>query len=883
MERLPDRPPDVGTYSVQRLVKRVARPYLPDKLFVSLGELRDHFHDSRAALDDVDRLVARLPPSRQPIRCSMSDDEIFFKETARFRGYTEDLVLADDVRSQFPHLQVGDLERDVYYIQRTACEWTTWSVAETVAPELFPFGRERTKLRSDEKAFAARSETGVWNKCGEDDAGSELFVKRQAVRSRLNVREHGAPDPSGDMVFTAAECKALLDLDESTKIRKRDALRRLKDRGSITNAEYDASMPQAMKTDKCYLYSQVLDERSRDALDRLVIVGSKMLEAASIVVNHIVIEQPTVPFSVLVDQTFAKYLVFPWKGGEVPEPIATVLERHPHLARIYPTRDEVDALLDTSAIDQFVQLQGCKLSANCKGHVISNLVDRTKAFCVDLMTQHGFRVRKHHFDSAEGRRYTKSFVWEWIVGGGPEPANLPPAFVAAVNALTDVWGGGQLKDDPGYATAFEIHVRVTPRLNQLPRRKRSPLPKFGIDRQHVRLDARVLEGLCSKAGIAYTSLRDFLNLDRMREWRKDVRKHIRATRGPQARGARSGYGSWSDNILDANIRPTSFETDGVALSICLSWNCEEAIEEARKLPLLGKEVFNTFDEEALSKTAMVGGDPGRVQPITDAYIDQSSNADATDFSSHRLNRAQYHRQSLTDRHTLSRAEYMASRPDLAAAYGGMAELTWKTFDSDALRRATLNYLDHKDLHDAERVSKRNALWKMLIWRRKTSYMDRHANEMVKRWYASKPGAERLIVFYGNGSFAPTGRREKAVPTKAWLERLLKAMKRNAIAGGILMTGEAYTTQMCHKCHGLTAPMEDEERGDHRDLRCCTGACAADFPNNCRGLNRDRNAAINIYKAGLAYIKGEDRPGYLTKAWKEECLRMLAAANRPHQR
>jgi hypothetical protein len=45
------------------------------------------------------------------------------------------------------------------------------------------------------------------------------------------------------------------------------------------------------------------------------------------------------------------------------------------------------------------------------------------------------------------------------------------------------------------------------------------------------------------------------------------------------------------------------------------------------------------------------------------------------------------------------------------------------------------------------------------------------------------------------------------------------------------------------------------------------------------LNRDRNAAINIYKAGWAYIMGEARPVWLTKAWKEECLR---AADHQHE-
>jgi hypothetical protein len=185
-------------------------------------------------------------------------------------------------------------------------------------------------------------------------------------------------------------------------------------------------------------------------------------------------------------------------------------------------------------------------------------------------------------------------------------------------------------------------------------------------------------------------------------------------------------------------------------------------------------------------------------------------------------------------------------------------------------------LDRQPVHRRERASKRQALWKMVLWRRKQSYKDQRAVEMVKRWLGSKPGAERLVVLYGNGGFAPTGKGERAVPTKEWVVRLLHAMKRLNIKGGILMVGEYLTTQMCHKCHALTSEAHNEDGTVNRDRRCCRGACAAGSPNNCRALNRDRNAAINIYKAGRAYLLGEARPEWLTKAWKDA----LIVADRP---
>jgi hypothetical protein len=343
-----------------------------------------------------------------------------------------------------------------------------------------------------------------------------------------------------------------------------------------------------------------------------------------------------------------------------------------------------------------------------------------------------------------------------------------------------------------------------------------------------------------------------------------VRRKIRR-RDPGARGARSGFGSISEAIQDANIRVTSFETDGVGLSVCSSWNDEQAIEEARKLPTLSAADIERFDPE---KTASAGVDPGRAQPITDVVRDPD---DPSTFVSHRITRSQYYRASLFDRRRDAEEAFMAGDDRLRGLYQDMSLLTWKTVDEARFMDMVNLLLDRQPTVYAERRSKRQARWRMVLWRRKTSYKDQRANEMVRRWMASKPGATHLVVFYGNGGFARTGRRERSVPTKEWIVRLLQAIKRLGVEGGILMTGEYLTTQMCHKCHALTSEALNEDGTVNRDRRWCRGACAAGHPNNCRALNRDRNAAINIYKAGWAYLRGEARPEWLTKAWKEMCL------------
>jgi hypothetical protein len=71
-----------------------------------------------------------------------------------------------------------------------------------------------------------------------------------------------------------------------------------------------------------------------------------------------------------------------------------------------------------------------------------------------------------------------------------------------------------------------------------------------------------------------------------------------------------------------------------------------------------------------------------------------------------------------------------------------------------------------------------------------------------------------------------------------------------------MTGSTRITDVCHKCHALTV-------GERNETDCLTGiGVVAAARTKCRLKttaefpNRDRNAAINIYKAGWHTSKGE---------------------------
>lgn len=834
------------------------------RLFVSV----DNVYLAGVPHQDVGHMLARAqrgPAHSRPVACARRDDGSHFIVTARSRLDRQSYITADTVRFAFPNLQVGDLERGVYKLSGSNQVWVQTTSARVALPEMFP--GDKTKLRASDIKHAAFSDALGWTACAVTAPGAVSFVRKDLITERQELKRSGLADPRGDIRFTLAELLLILGVskEDAKGVRMRVHLRTALDQSLITKREYNASMPQAMRTEKCYLYSQVIDPRAREALDALVLLGSEMLLAGSILLNLVAIRNPQMTLTQLTDQTFAKYLVFPWKGGAIPPEIAATLRAHDELWKLWPSKDEVDSILDNIALDNFLQQQGTKLSASSKVHVQAEVEDRVKAHILLLCEGEGCTVRKQTVLTPAGLSIRRTSLWEWLLDGAARPAGLSDNLAASISDFTCLWSGGKLKNLK-YDEMYRLHQRVV----ITARKARSMLPVFGLNRLHVRLDSRVTKGLCQKAGLDFVDLDTFLDISGMRERRRVVRLKIRR-KDKRARGARCGFGSVSESIKDANIRVTSFETDGVGLSICYSWNEEAALEEARKLPVLGAKDIGSFDPK---KTASAAVDPGRAQPITDAVCDPEK---PESFTSHRITRAQYYRASLFDRRRIAEEDFMTGNERLRGCYQEMAQLTWKTVDEGRFMEMVNLVIAQLPTHKEERRSKRQALWNMVLWRRKMSYKDQRANEMIKRWMESKPGATHLVVFYGNGGFAPTGRGERSVPTKEWIVRLLHAMKRRGISGGILMTGEYLTTQMCHKCHALTS--EGNEDGTvNRDRRCCRGTCATGSPNNCRALNRDRNAAINIYKAGWAYIMGEARPVWLTKAWKDECLK--AADHQP---
>lgn len=764
--------------------------------------------------------------------------------------------------------------------------WVKIEDAKNRCPEMFPSGKE-SKFKSDCIVSATLGQSGAWTL---SEGAPQKLVRLDAVKHREDVRS-GMVTDEATMSWNKDEAAAVVFSDAERPDQapaKEVLLRSMLHSGYLTKCEYSASMPQDMINRKMYLYTQVKSLDARDMLEGIVQVGSPMMNAAS-VAHNLLAMTTDMSFEELTDQTFVKYLVFPWKNVDnvVDHRIASLLEAFPSLTQLWPSPAEVDSLFDgeNSALDNFVGLQGAKVTAACKGHVSRNLEDRVRVYVEGQLRLLPDFSCTGTFFTVEGVSFRRSEFWDWALGGEVCPEGVPASVRQCVVDLRLLAGRctGKLScDGLSYESAYALHKYITPFINSEVRynskgevfknKQRSLLPICSIGRVHVRLDQRVLSGLLTRKGLPDQTLDAFLGVHRMQQTRKNIRKKLRSS---GQRGRRSKCGYKVDTLLGTlNRRVTSFETDGVALSVTFSFNGESDVRKRREVPTLARN-----DCEAAgycdSNTHQVGIDPGRVAPLV------AVSHDGTSYSSLRLTRKSLHRRCLFDRMAKQYEEYKSLRPDLRAAYSAMSNVAWKTVDVNVLLNMVDTCTVHADALRAERQSKRNALAAMVVWRRKNAVKDQVVSQFLRKWDVERKalGKKAVIVGYGNASFAPTGRREKAVPTKDLILRFTKAFRRLDISGGVVMTGEYLTTQMCHGCRCLTEEVKDADGHVDRNLRCCRGQCGQGHANNVMLRNRDRNAAINILIALVGWLSSDGRrPDYLTKAYKDKLL----AGWRPHE-
>ncbi len=149
-----------------------------------------------------------------------------------------------------------------------------------------------------------------------------------------------------------------------------------------------------------------------------------------------------------------------------------------------------------------------------------------------------------------------------------------------------------------------------------------------------------------------------------------------------------------------------------------------------------------------------------------------------------------------------------------------------------------------------------------------------------------PGGLSTLVAFGAGADAccTTGFGHGPAPQGRLRRRL--ELTREGVQ--VLMVAEPFTSQRCHACKGqleVVLTRLKQRKRKPKGLReaaapdvCLSGNRRRDVVGvrrcqTCRGAcgepkhwHRDANAARNILEAGLASLRGESRPAYLTKEW-----------------
>ena len=395
-------------------------------------------------------------------------------------------------------------------------------------------------------------------------------------------------------------------------------------------------------------------------------------------------------------------------------------------------------------------------------------------------------------------------------------------------------------------------------------------------------------------------------------WNQASKAARRARRNSKHSKKKASLGWGRYPPRDQGWRATSASTDGVAICVTL----------ARPLPKVPPTCTlpppppphhsggssSPSHEVPSAERHLIATDEGRV-----VLFEAAQKAADGSWVSSRLTRRQYQRWSLQDRHTSVEKQRREERPDLRAAIDSLSQGTWRT---TSLPRFTAMIRIAASVHATLKreyvTDSWHARWRMLLWRRKRMVVMQSFCDTVRK---VAPKGASIAFGAGDASFPSTGRGEKAVPTKSLDYNMWRASRslRGVYDVEFHTLDESCTTMKCHGCHKMLDDVRNNDGYVLRGLKQCRSAqCVAGKPHSLeacgdasagcgtcgrayaplhvdgnrveglavcchavettackeqatRLLNRDRNAARNIWEVLYAEVHGLPRPTYLKKA------------------
>lgn len=670
-----------------------------------------------------------------------------------------------------------------------------------------------------------------------------------------------------------------LKLPKRTKLGKDELVLQAFDAGLITQSECEASFTTNTSTIPCYLYTHVQDPKVRELIESYVLAYSMLYTRGSWLANLACIEHcselhlpesfPTpdscvsIP-SFLTDENLTKHCFLPerWlRKDKVIDP--TVKHAYDsYKDSLNSLLPEYGKLMSDCGWDNAINHMGTSYLGNVHVMICTHLLRRLKIY-----------VMNHHQSNPESSKLSIWFSiiapmspnsrvheddYEWAIQVRESLLKANNKDVSIVDSQ-DIWlyAPEELDD-----YVWTLHLWLVDKLKngQADNQDTAYLPVSTLNRKYAYIDEKVYTSLVPHKVRKSTqdatkdhtgsNLQKLLGLTRQlfNKRRSKMRKDLRKRYSTNGKKLKRKWKKLGHGCLPIKSVVNVIKTDGVGLRIYVQklpdiQEVRTSLAEAQRA-----KARKELEKDDMFKDAFeVGTDTGRVKIAT--AVDQDDNVFMiTRKAFYRSFRDHLDKKFEKTRMTETQwGEAIAALSQAGGFKNGNVE-KWK---------ATLNaFSTHQEILIQEQlVDKTRAIRSMRRFRWKKAFMDQSAKLFVEKAIRKK---QRVVIGIGDGDFPSTGRGEKSVPTKGFLNTITRVLKIHHIKDLVKVKkiNEYNTTKCCHRCHNVMKTQTTRFGRECLRYRLCVN-CSNKTVDKRR--NRDVNAAKNIRNLLHLEMQGLPRP------------------------
>ena len=664
-----------------------------------------------------------------------------------------------------------------------------------------------------------------------------------------------------------------LGLEPDTQMLMKDLLVQACSRNLVTKVEFDLSVPKKESVLKCYMYSVITDVKQRDKIEKYVLAASQLYTRGSIIANLLALKTFGPIEHLDVFPKFAGNLgvTKPWyewmqkRNSTMTQifcPERWVLQmpekakrwkinlREPRIQEIL---NENEAVLNNLKPDWESVM--CSTGWD---NSFNRMFTKYRANIQVALTNHLPRNLEKYLGKVEMADDTFRSVLKILLQRPVRPMICHNDDFRHIMELRKIINYGLSEYIPSEIEFTDSVFDLAIGLKKIGVDEGTYLPLSNIGRKYCYIDLKIAKSLF-KREVKEQTFAQFFKLTkndlkaRKSKLRRDMRKTERKRKKDHKNKAKEGKKRakfkerWKNlgiGSIKDGVEISSFETDGVGISICLKKPINifaPKTDRKAKLPAMKDE------------PVIIGVDTGRAKAFTAAISTKGYKKPVHQM----LTRRTYYFQmknKIRARWEASREVPLHVNPLLAQHPKSTQFVQYLQVINDNLNDMRNEYL----------INKERALWRMRLYRLKMRSLDRAVQKVFD---AAK---SRPIVFgIGEANFAATGRGEQAMPTTQLMRAFKKGEQRYIHRkGGMLknyvrfeMIDEYMTTQKCSRSgEQTTVPMTGNNVLSRR-LRF-SAYCQQ---QNGRGLrDRDIQAAENMLWCTQAVYYGFKRPSYLTR-------------------